>query len=1790
RCLGITKDDKRITWCPKKSNDVNFYGEMGKENWAQHFEDLKQVLGGLSHGEYLEDESKNKIQSGKELERVWMDRYADDSSTWWLQLKVTSSSPGERCSEHMIEGEQGQSEIQVQANEKREGSSNEQDPLQSTHNASNDIDQEEEEEEKQRQKDEYFDIRLMLELVKKAEETTTAIKDQNVILLLGGTGVGKSTLIHYLAGSTLEQQIVNGVPHIAPTQTKSSALTNVQTKPGTKSVTRYVTAVPINLADMGIYSIKEPVALCDTPGFEDTSGAEVDVANGIGLVGALQNCRSVKPVVLICYTAQGYRMSCIKSLARTLVAIMPSIKDHLTAFSYVFTKCPDNKVQFIHSEVKQICEGMPQNESDEGYVAILEDIVDKTEGGVNAPDLLKTSPKNLLKKLVELDKFIKHPDEVFHPFVSESSNYAVHAQVQKHKENIELSFRNGDYKLAKIKLSELKDLNSVLKNEDIEHEYNDCIAKLTKEWNQTCESSKSMFNTHITSLHPICKDDVLAYQKVVDKLTSAAELQHFLPDAICADSLDQNLEKQINDIIRIIQTQMEEDMSALQVPLDKIAQVQACFPTFTATYTNICQKLQTGIEKSIEEAKKFFKENNFAEFRMEIEKLGKAMPLHEHLCSVIDIQKEIEDLERGLLRHLKHTKEEGLCVLKKSTKRDTDNLTESENEKKGEDKKVELGHVRVEKLDKTDVGILQAKFVILDSASSAFELPCAHVGLDKSARELASSFVSEIVGYLEKMGQKIACLFETQRYEALDKIKDIILVMDDLRSMGPVKQRTEGQYYQIIERIFAFVREVQSDINRMMSSLSKPNTTLDYNRLYECVLCVSRSNWINERHEGGTSNSMDVIKKSLISHLWELQQRSEELELDLDCCEQFDEAHKIIMHLEKLRRLEEVIPELTHHRQEIVCQLEQPIRDTLAAIQREFALEKKSATKQEEIKYNLIQIKSCTEGVRKANSYLHQMKYKNAQDIDRKIANIEEELQSANSMFAIQNERFQEDSIICNQQLDQLCDIEVRYGLLCNDSTKSKRRAIISFLRKNGYSSIDQVRQAKREEEKEMYNLKQKESASKHTQEQQISKLKSDLNDMTQIKKKYEELLKNEGSSLELISESLKTYHFTDSEIQRLIQNEHELNGKIRQYEREIAKLANNNGYYFDVLDPARIEKTLLYLKQCKASVFSTNTTSVTKEIEKTLFPLKQEIADTLTLIDRFLREYANMVQHQLNLSRVNESEDNDNAQMIEQVEITYNRLNEVKKLNDCHPMLFEYFPNDIMEKFCSRLRQIHLDLSDAMLNAVKLTNLKPLKSKIAVAKALCALDNFARPDCQFRDLFLEYQKKIVNDLIDTRPMLEAINQCRYVDVASEISKIKQRADGDARVEDVIFLGENDIDLKEIETIERQLQQIKEAKQYVIEFVDEKTQEDIEKKEDDTKAAFQQWMEMVLGTVDASVNASNFLEAENKIKLIRRIVGILSNYCEPISSNKTTEDTNDIKNRVNTLEKTIVNKLDDIVKQYKDINLEERTLNPYSSCPPKELYEKLKKIMETTAMYKETWRKIQGDITQKIREQLKDICSKAGQLNQWDIEKRIQLCKSVLKTLPEPMKSDLEEEIVACEKEIQYRIKNENEEVNGVIKSKNVEDICKLLNNGTSNQTELIKANLTEITQKISNSLEKKWAEDDIKGALEQLKELFRYKLVFQEKMPELNRCISIARDTLINNFDKCHNNIVTHFAFSDHFDMDTSTIEIVEKSLILVLECMTLKKDTLEMKENKNKEEILPDDFNDKIKDLDTK
>ncbi len=265
-----------------------------------------------------------------------------------------------------------------------------------------------------------LDIHEIQRLVNEAEICAEMIKDENVVLFLGDTGAGKSTHIHFLAGSTMVQTRIKGLNHIMPTEIKNPALKKVSTSPFAKSETRFISAVPINILDMDGDN-NERLVLCDTPGFEDTSGAEVDIANGYSIVKAVKGCKSVRIVLLISYKSMGDKLTGVKNLAHILVQMVSGLKSHMKAFSYYFSKFPEQDRSTINAMLKDLKSKMNSEFMDPSFKLFFDDMVYKTRNNKQISiDLINDMPGQYLDDLWD-GASICEPDEVFKVSITEKS-------------------------------------------------------------------------------------------------------------------------------------------------------------------------------------------------------------------------------------------------------------------------------------------------------------------------------------------------------------------------------------------------------------------------------------------------------------------------------------------------------------------------------------------------------------------------------------------------------------------------------------------------------------------------------------------------------------------------------------------------------------------------------------------------------------------------------------------------------------------------------------------------------------------------------------------------------------------------------------------------------------------------------------------------------------------------------------------------------------------------------------------------------------------------------------------------------------------------------------------------------------------------------------------------------------------------------------------------------------------------------------------------------------------------
>ena len=112
--------------------------------------------------------------------------------------------------------------------------------------------------------------------------------------------------------------------------------------------------------------------MCDTPGFEDTNGPEVDISNGIGIKKAINQCKSVRPVVLISGKSIGDSGGPLKELAHIIVGM---IKDCIASLNYIFTKFEAHEKSGMIALLEQIRKTLTlEDKLDTSFVKFFTDL------------------------------------------------------------------------------------------------------------------------------------------------------------------------------------------------------------------------------------------------------------------------------------------------------------------------------------------------------------------------------------------------------------------------------------------------------------------------------------------------------------------------------------------------------------------------------------------------------------------------------------------------------------------------------------------------------------------------------------------------------------------------------------------------------------------------------------------------------------------------------------------------------------------------------------------------------------------------------------------------------------------------------------------------------------------------------------------------------------------------------------------------------------------------------------------------------------------------------------------------------------------------------------------------------------------------------------------------------------------------------------------------------------------------------------------------------------------------
>ena len=895
-----------------------------------------------------------------------------------------------------------------------------------------------------------LNVQEIQRLVAKTEQAAKLIRDKEIILLVGATGSGKSTTVQFLAGSKMEKTLVKVAPgelleHImAVGPIRNRGLSSVTSSPQMKSETRCITPVTVQLKDIfGRHEAGE-ITLCDAPGFGDTGGPEIDVANSAGVIEALKQCKSVKILALSSYLRLGDKGEGVKKLAHILVNMVHGIQDRLDAIFYAFTKYPET--MNITTSLRNIktwqVDNDPSLRSDSIFVKVLSDMIEKTEHGAYKIDPVKDDPRKLMRELQRV-RSIAYPGEVFQYSMSEETQATIANQVHKYKSSIMCALKHKDIALVMYYLNTFKTLKDLIKQSFVRDAYEDSIGFVSQSVDDYSRDVKQKFKRALTSQDGLKEENIYDYKTCIEYIQKIQILrEHLASKLMSSATLMQNIHSELQEKSLALK---EECLHSplVGIYLHNLRMLRNSFEELESQYNESCKDFAERCEKLVQSAREPIYANDFKQVAKIIHTLYKSSHvLKEHLGR--HVEEKYRNIVEMLLQHLSSFSEKVDPILEKIRLSDSDmktlrNYIEILRSAKENSALQDLVSTYVEML----TGISEKRSMGRVSGDNFQDLNAIY-----------NKFIAKILRYFDDINLRIKDYFEKSGDYALEHVEKLVGDMEALRTIPEVESKTAGTYYRTVENIRGHVQQLQRNAEQFLVDIDNQQGIMNFTHLSRLLSLLKNAEWINRVIPGVYDTLMHRITEELVHCAQQSESRLLKLDLSLKCPESVCIAQEILEKVELMSVLERSVPELEKWRIIIFKRFFQSTQIAFDHIQQTFNLQDNAVYHIKQELKRLEQIKREYEKLHPARSYLRKQEYPDINELNREIESLQ------NTAFEpVDEQHIHSNPAGFSRSLTKVESIRKEYHslLVPRNSISSEE---LNFLQKNGFRSAELLDQS----------------------------------------------------------------------------------------------------------------------------------------------------------------------------------------------------------------------------------------------------------------------------------------------------------------------------------------------------------------------------------------------------------------------------------------------------------------------------------------------------------------------------------------------------------------------------------------------------------------------------------------------------------------------------------------------------------------------------------------------------------
>ena len=1185
-----------------------------------------------------------------------------------------------------------------------------------------------------------LNVREIRRLIGRAEHAARLISNQDIVLLVGVTGSGKSTTVQFLTGAKMKNTRVEIVPgkfleHVSiDSPITNPTLAGVITSPLSKSTTQFLLPITVQLKDLLADYETGEIILCDAPDFDDTSGPEVDIANAVGVLQALKTCKSVKILALSSCRSLDDERNGIETLIRVLIKMISGIEDRLDGVLYGFTKYPSQTdihallVELKASRVNQ----NPLLRTDNTFLTVLTDMIKKAEKTVEKVNPIDDDPKNLIKKLRSLNG-ICYPGEVFRFSTNEETKAKIEQQIHRYAMSITSALKQKDIALVTYHLDNFKMLSEWIKQDFVQDAYADSIRALSDHVGQYCGNVTERLTRLLASQDRLTEEDVKEFTTAHHYLQQLQNLRGHLgsnlaPVELFTDHMLSQLEKR-NLVLH------EEVLynPSIGTYLDNLHLLRQPFPRLDSAYRKMCEQFDQRLElvfgASIPELISANEFQRVAEIMLQI---ASYIPfLNHHLNGKVETK--LQGTIRSVLQYLEDISEKINALFSRMT------------------------------LNQSDIEVLRQDLFILRSAKETTALH-GQIWKNRDIKDLLDDIYHEcimkVIKYTDEISIRIKDRLEKTKHLALETVEQFVRQLELIRTIPEIESKTTRTFYQLMDNVHGSMQQLQRDTEDMLHTEGFQTGAVSIRPLARSLGYLKRTQWIDRIYPGASDTMIRPIRDELVDHAGELEQRLIKLNLSIKFPQHIRLGQEILERIELIGTLKSSIPELQSYQDRITQSFLKKTQAVFEQIKKLFSLADNTIAPVKQEVIDLERTKVEYDHLYPHLLHLRQSGYSSITKLNDDIEQLKMRHNTELEEQALQKRRLKSklkglQSIISDcEQLTSPKAAGHLIGRLLSRITSGYQRSegqSNEYLRERGYSSIGIVQETIAELQEDLNQVV------KLIELKQID-FNRCLIHLESIRGKYLYLFASHDSSTPQEIDFLhKKGQSSYESLEISIDDKKSL---AIQYETQ------KQLYYFsEKVDAVTANNALMYINHCEA---------VTVQCSFQDIALKAK-----DVLEKYLREYASFVDREIerNFKQITQSDRVDLYSYSAELERLFHELSSLEK----YSLVFECFQGAEKIEYWHRQFRHYYWFLDHRLDEFRVSARNhELQHLIVIAETLSCLDHVAingLPENRFHNLYRQYRSEMTKMSEEvSQSVIDYISKGDYVGANLRLAEILENS------------------------------------------------------------------------------------------------------------------------------------------------------------------------------------------------------------------------------------------------------------------------------------------------------------------------------------------------------------------------------------------------------------------------------